>query len=164
MAEHPIQGLMNVTMEKIHQMVDSNTIIGKPITTEDGITILPVSKVSFGFASGGTDFNGKNAANKDLFGGGSGAGVNIQPVAFLVIKDGCVRTIQLSDSSNSIDRALTMLPELVEKLTTLVKKDGKAPAEEPKAELVFIITKPQPQAFMVCGLYSRAPCPAKAGE
>ena len=71
MAEHPIQGLMNVTMEKIHQMVDSNTIIGKPITTEDGITILPVSKVSFGFASGGTDFNGKNAANKDLFGGGS---------------------------------------------------------------------------------------------
>ena len=66
MAEHPIQGLMNVTMEKIHQMVDSNTIIGKPITTEDGITILPVSKVSFGFASGGTDFNGKNAANKDL--------------------------------------------------------------------------------------------------
>ena len=99
-----------------------------------GITILPVSKVSFGFASGGTDFNGKNAANKDLFGGGSGAGVNIQPVAFLVIKDGCVRTIQLSDSSNSIDRALTMLPELVEKLTTLVKKDDKAPAEEPKAE------------------------------
>ena len=126
MAEHPIQGLMNVTMEKIHQMVDSNTIIGKPIT--------PVSKVSFGFASGGTDFNGKNAANKDLFGGGSGAGVNIQPVAFLVIKDGCVRTIQLSDSSNSIDRALTMLPELVEKLTALVKKDDKAPAEEPKAE------------------------------
>ena len=56
MAEHPIQGLMNVTMEKIHQMVDSNTIIGKPITTEDGITILPVSKVSFGFASGGTEF------------------------------------------------------------------------------------------------------------
>ena len=87
MAEHPIQGLMNVTMEKIHQMVDSNTIIGKPIITEDGTTILPVSKVSFGFASGGTDFDGKNAANKDLFGGGSGAGVNIQPVAFLVLSN-----------------------------------------------------------------------------
>ena len=98
MAEHPIQGLMNVTMDKVRQMVDSNTIVGKPITTEDGTTILPVSKVSFGFASAGTDFDGKNAANKDLFGGGSGAGVNIQPVAFLVIKDGCVRTIQLSDS------------------------------------------------------------------
>ena len=138
MAEHPIQGLMNVTMEKIHQMVDSNTIIGKPITTDDGTTILPVSKVSFGFASGGTDFDGKNAANKDLFGGGSGAGVNIQPVAFLVVKDGCVRTIQLTDGSSSIDRAINMLPELVDKLAALVKKDDKAqpaaPAEAPKAE------------------------------
>ena len=127
MAEHPIQGLMNVTMEKIRQMVDSNTIIGKPIT------ILPVSKVSFGFASGGTDFDGKNPANKDLFGGGSGAGVNIQPVAFLVIKDGCVRTIQLSDTSNTVDRALTMLPELVDKIASMVKKEDKAP-EGSKAE------------------------------
>ncbi len=129
MAEHPIQGLMNVTMDKIRQMVDSNTIIGKPITTEDGTTILPVSKLSFGFASAGTDFDGKNAANKDLFGGGSGAGVNIQPVAFLVVKDGCVRTIQLADSSNTVDRALTMIPELVEKVSALLKKDEKeAPA------------------------------------
>ena len=114
-------------------MVDSNTIIGKPITTEDGITILPVSKVSFGFASGGTDFNGKNADNKDLFGGGSGAGVNIQPVAFLVVKDGCVRTIQLSDNADAVNRALTMLPELVDKIAALVKKDDKA-AEAAPAE------------------------------
>ena len=136
MAEHPIQDLMNVTMDKIRQMVDSNTIVGKPITTGDGITILPVSKVSFGFASGGTDFDGKNPANKDLFGGGSGAGVNIQPVAFLVVKDGCVRTIQLSDSSNTVDRALTMIPELVEKVSALLNKKEApaAPAEE----------KPQP--------------------
>ena len=138
MAEHPIQSLMSVTMDKIRQMTDSNTIIGKPITTEDGTTILPVSKLSFGFASAGTDFDGKNAANKDLFGGGSGAGVNIQPVAFLVVKDGCVRTIQLADSSNTVDRALTMIPELVEKVSTLLKKDEKAaPAaasEEPAKE------------------------------
>ena len=136
MTEHPIQGIMNVTMDKIHEMVDANTIIGKAITTEDGTTILPVSKVSFGFASGGTDFDGKNAANKDLFGGGSGAGVNIQPVAFLVVKDGCVRTIQLSDSSNTVDRALTMIPELVEKVSALLNKKEApaAPAEE----------KPQP--------------------
>ena len=126
MAEHPIQGLMNVTMDKIRQMADSNTIIGKPIKTDDGTTILPVSRISFGFASAGTDFDGKNAANKDLFGGGSGAGVNIQPVAFLVVKDGCVRTIQLSDGSNTIDRALTMLPELVDKVSALLKKRGKA--------------------------------------
>ena len=126
MAEHPIQSLMSVTMDKIRQMTDSNTIIGKPITTEDGTTILPVSKVSFGFASAGTDFDGKNAANKDLFGGGSGAGVNIQPVAFLVIKDGCVRTIQLSEGNNTLDRALTMVPELIEKVSALLKKDEEA--------------------------------------
>ena len=130
MAEHPIQGLMNVTMDKIRQMADSNTIIGKPIKTDDGTTILPVSRISFGFASAGTDFDGKNAANKDLFGGGSGAGVNIQPVAFLVVKDGCVRTIQLSDGSNTIDRALTMLPELVDKVSALLKKDEVPAAAE----------------------------------
>ena len=102
--------------------------------TEDGTTILPVSKVSFGFASAGTDFDGKNAANKDLFGGGSGAGVNIQPVAFLVVKDGCVRTIQLSDGNNTVDRALTMIPELVEKVSALIKKDEPAAPLESKAE------------------------------
>ena len=133
MAEHPIQGLMNVTMDKIRQMADSNTIIGKPIKTDDGTTILPVSRISFGFASAGTDFDGKNAANKDLFGGGSGAGVNIQPVAFLVITDGCVRTIQLSDGSNTIDRALTMLPELVDKVSALLKKEEKKGAAAPAA-------------------------------
>ncbi len=133
MAEHPIQGLMNVTMDKIRQMADSNTIIGKPIKTDDGTTILPVSRISFGFASAGTDFDGKNTANKDLFGGGSGAGVNIQPVAFLVVKDGCVRTIQLSDGSNTIDRALTMLPELVDKVSALLKKEEKKGAAAPAA-------------------------------
>ena len=132
MAEHPIQGLMNVTMDKIRQMADSNTIIGKPIKTDDGTTILPVSRISFGFASAGTDFDGKNAANKDLFGGGSGAGVNIQPVAFLVVKDGCVRTIQLSDGSNTVDRALTMLPELVDKVSALLKKEEKKEKARPK--------------------------------
>ena len=126
MAEHPIQGLMNVTMDKIRQMADSNTIIGKPIKTDDGTTILPVSRISFGFASAGTDFDGKNAANKDLFGGGSGAGVNIQPVAFLVIKDGCVRTIQLTEGNNTVDRALNMIPELVEKVSALLKKEEPA--------------------------------------
>ena len=134
MAERQLEGLMSVTLEKIKEMTGSNTIIGEPIVV-DGATILPVSKVSFGFASGGTDFDGKNAANKDLFGGGSGAGVNIQPVAFLVIKDGCVRTIQLTDGSNSVDRALAMLPELVEKVSALVSKKGEKPADEaPKAE------------------------------
>ena len=120
MAEHPIQGLMNITMDKVRQMADANTIIGKPIKTEDGTTIIPVSRISLGFGTGGSDFDGKNSANKELFGGGSGAGVSIRPVAFLVIKDGMVRTVQLADPSNSIDRALNMLPELVDKLVSLI--------------------------------------------
>ena len=132
MAEHTIQGLMNVTMDKVRQMADANTIIGKPIKTEDGTTIIPVSRISVGVGTGGSDFDSKNAAQKDLFGGGSGAGVSIRPVAFLVIKDGLVRTIQLSDPSNSIDRALTMLPELVDKLVSLLpdKKAGEDKAEQ----------------------------------
>ena len=120
MAEHTIQGLMNVTMDKVRQMADANTIIGKPIKTDDGTTIIPVSRISLGFGTGGSDFDGKNSANKELFGGGSGAGVSIRPVAFLVIKDGMVRTVQLADPSNSIDRALNMLPELVDKLVSLI--------------------------------------------
>ena len=159
MAEHPIQGLMNVTMDKIRQMADSNTIIGKPIKTDDGTTILPVSRISFGFASAGTDFDGKNAANKDLFGGGSGAGVNIQPVAFLVVKDGCVRTIQLSDGSNTVDRALTMLPELVDKVSALLKKEEKKGAAAPAAPAAG--SPPRPRRW---GWRSSPPAPPAAGS
>ena len=122
MAEHPIKGLMDVTMEKIRQMVDSNTIIGNPINLADGTTVLPVSKVTFGFASGGSDL--PNKAAKDLFGGGSGAGVTIAPVAFLVVQPGGnVRLIQLTDTSNNIDRAHSLLPEMMDNITALVKKD-----------------------------------------
>lgn len=132
MAERPLEGLMSVTLEKLREMVGSSTIIGEPITVE-GAMILPVSKVTFGFASGGSDFGAKTT--KELFGGGSGAGVSVTPVAFLVIKDGNVRTIQLADSSSTVDRALNMLPELVDKLTgMLAKKDAKAgpdPQDEP---------------------------------
>ena len=129
MAERPLEGLMGVTLDKIREMVGSNTIIGDPITVE-GAMILPVSKVTFGFASGGSDFGAKTT--KELFGGGSGAGVSVTPVAFLVIRDGNVRTIQLADSNSTVDRALNMLPELVDKLCALTaKKEAKAaPAGE----------------------------------
>ena len=130
MAEHPINGLMGVTMDKIRELVNSDTIIGEPVSLPDGTTILPVSKVTFGVATGGSDF----AANqsKELFGGGSGAGVTVAPVAFLVVKDGNVRTIQLADPNNSLERAITMLPELVDKLAALLKKEkpeAQSPAE-----------------------------------
>ncbi len=130
MAEHTIQGFMGVTMDKVREMVDANTVIGDPVRTDDGTVILPVSRITFGFASGGSDFEGKNPANKDLFGGGGGAGVSVIPVAFLVIKDGDVRTVQLSSSGNAMDRALTMLPELVDRLTELV--NGGKKDKEPK--------------------------------
>ena len=131
MAEHPINGLMGVTMDKIRELVNSDTIIGEPVSLPDGTTILPVSKVTFGVATGGSDFAAKQS--KELFGGGSGAGVTVAPVAFLVVKDGNVRTIQLADPNNSLERAITMLPELVDKLAALLKKEkpeAEAPAED----------------------------------
>ena len=131
MAEHPINGLMGVTMDKIRELVNSDTIIGEPVSLPDGTTILPVSKVTFGVATGGSDFAAKQS--KELFGGGSGAGVTVAPVAFLVVKDGNVRIIQLADPNNSLERAITMLPELVDKLAALLKKEkpeAQAPAED----------------------------------
>ena len=121
MAEHPIQGLMGVTMEKIREMVDADTIVGAPIQAAEGVTILPISKVTFGFASGGSDIGSKTS--KDLFGGGGGAGVSISPIAFLVIQNGNVRTSQLADHASTVDRALNLLPELVDKLSELLKKN-----------------------------------------
>lgn len=126
--EHPIKGLMDTTLEKIRTMVDSNTIIGTPIHTADGTMIVPVSKMSFGFASGGSDFPSKT--NKDLFGGGGGAGVSVTPVAFLVVKDGNVRMMQLADTSNTVDRAIGMLPDVVDKITELFKKEEPAQPEQ----------------------------------
>ncbi|MEE0801373.1 MAG: GerW family sporulation protein [Gemmiger sp.] len=134
MAEHPIEGLMGITMEKIRQMVDANTIIGNPITVE-GTIIIPVSRVTFGFVSGGSDVGQK--ATKEMFGGGSGAGVSVAPIAFLVISNGNVRTVQLMEHVSPLDNAINALPELVDKLTALLKKEKKedaAKAEEPKSE------------------------------
>ncbi len=119
MAEQRLEGLTSVTLDKIRQMTGTDTIIGEPITVQDN-TILPVSKVTFGFASGGSDFGAKTT--KELFGGGSGAGVTVTPVAFLIIKDGNVRTVQLADPHSTVDRALNMLPELVDKLAGMLNK------------------------------------------
>ena len=123
MNEHPIEGLMDVTLEKIKSMVDSNTNIGNPINMPDGTLILPVSKVSFGFATGGSDFPSKTS--KQLFGGGGGAGVSISPIAFLVVRGNSVRMLQLADTSNSVDRAIGMMPEMVDKVADLFGKNKK---------------------------------------
>ena len=122
MAEHPIEGMMGITMDKIRHMVDSNTIIGNPITVE-GTIIIPVSRVTFGFASGVSDVGQKST--KDMFGGGTGAGVSIAPIAFLVVNDGNVRTIQLMEHMSPVDNAINALPDLVDRLTAILKKEKK---------------------------------------
>ena len=122
--DHPIGNLMNVTMDKIKEMVDVNTIVGEPITSSDGTLIIPVSKVSYGFASGGSDLPTKKES-KDCFGGGSGAGVSIQPVAFITVYKGEVKLLPVEKYDGAVDRVVGMVPELVDKVTALFKKDKK---------------------------------------
>ena len=120
---HPIHDLMSTTMEKIRDMVDANTIIGAPIKTEE-VTLIPVSKLSFGFASGGSDFNTKNQKpeQNNCFGGGSGAGVNIIPVAFLVVKGDSVRLLPVAPPANStVDRIVELVPEIMEKVSEFIE-------------------------------------------
>ena len=121
MAEHPIQGLMGVTIEKIRDMVHTSTIIGDPIHVDDTTTIIPVSRVTFGFVSGGSDVG--PSSNKQMFGGGSGAGVSVTPVAFLVVSNGNVRTVQLVEKVSAVDNVIASLPELVDKVAALIKKE-----------------------------------------
>lgn len=135
MKETPVNKIMENTLEKMRQMVDVSTIIGEPMVTGD-TTLIPVSKVSYGFTSGGTDLPSKN--NAELFGGGGGGGITISPVAFIVIQDGKCRMMQINNYTSSADRAVAMIPELVDKLTELLqssKDDKKEDAgEETTAE------------------------------
>ncbi len=126
MSESNIKGIMDTTMDKLRAMVDADTIIGTPVMVGD-ITILPVSKVSFGLATGGSDFPSKTQS--DLFGGGSGAGVTIQPVAFLAIDGNGIRVLPISSDTSSVDRAISMAPELIEKVKSLFQKNQKTEEE-----------------------------------
>ncbi|MEG0614504.1 MAG: GerW family sporulation protein [Oscillospiraceae bacterium] len=126
MSEHPILGLMGTTMEKIRELVDVDTIIGDPIVLKDGITIIPVSKVSFGFAAGGSDLPTK--VSPDLFGGGSGAGVSINPLAFIVVSNGEVKLLQMSANSSTPNAIVNLVPEVFDKISSLFSK-GEAKTE-----------------------------------
>ena len=119
MEKHPIGELMETTMGKLRDMVDVNTIIGQPITTMDGITLIPISKVRFGFAAGGSDFQSKNGkeGQANPFGGGSGAGVKIEPVSFVVVHDGNVRVINANNGdASSLEKLVDSLPGLIDKI------------------------------------------------
>lgn len=124
MSDHPINGLMDTTMRKIKELIDVNTIIGDPITTPDGTTIIPVSKVTYGFASGGSDLPTKKD-NRELFGGGSGAGVTIQPIGFLTISKGNVKMLPIEKYDGPADRIVGMIPEAFDKISSFIKKDNK---------------------------------------
>jgi len=122
---------MSTTMQKIREMVDANTIIGQPITTPDGVMLIPISKISFGFGSGGSDFATKNQpANKDnAFGGGGGAGVNITPVAFLIVNGDSVKALPIAPPANTtVDRVIELMPEIMDKIPFLNKKKKAEPA------------------------------------
>ena len=115
----PLSELMETTISKINEMVDSNAIVGEPITTADGVTLIPISRVSFGFGSGGTDY-GKNT---EKFGGGGGAGIKVEPVAFLVVKDGAARLMPVGIPAHSpLDRALEMVPGLLDRVECFINK------------------------------------------
>lgn len=126
--EHPVENLMRSTMENLRNMVDVNTIIGDAVETKDGTYIIPISKVTFGFASGGTEFGdpklSPQAANSYPFGGGSGAGVTVKPVAFLVVRNETVRLMPV-EQDTTYDRIVDTVPQVVDMLMDLVKKLNK---------------------------------------
>ncbi len=124
MNDHPINSLMDTTLRKIKEMVDVNTIVGDPITTPDGTTIIPVSKVSYGFASGGSDLPTKKES-KDCFGGGSGAGVTINPVGFLTIYKGDIKLVPIEKYDGAMDRVVGMIPDVFDKIADRFKKNKK---------------------------------------
>ncbi|MBD9097793.1 MAG: sporulation protein YtfJ [Ruminococcaceae bacterium] len=123
MANESINGILSTSLEKLRELVDANAIIGTPIQVQEDTTIIPISKVSFGFGSGGSDF--PNKSTKELFGGGSGGGVSIQPLAFLVVSKGEVKMIQMTQSNNTADRVVNIVPDLVDKITALFPKKSK---------------------------------------
>ncbi len=125
--EKSANGILKTTIEKVRDLVDVSTIIGEPINLPDGLTIIPVSKVTYGFASGGSDFPSKN--NVELFGGAGGAGITINPVAFLVIKDGDVTIKHIVSNDNAIERAVSLVPEMFDKVTKLTSKKKEDTAE-----------------------------------
>ena len=125
MDKHPIIDLMETTMAKIREMTDVNTIIGQPIQAADNTTLIPVSRVTFGFASGGSDIHTAKAAQteKTPFGGGSGAGVKIEPVAFLVVKDGNVRILNVNPAStDAVGRIVDTAPEILDNISDMINK------------------------------------------
>ena len=124
---HYLGELTESSMKNLQTLIDSNSVIGKEVITPDGTVILPVSRVSFGFGTGGGDLP---ANQKELFGGGTGGGVSITPLAFLIVKNGDVKLLQVQSYSNTADRVVGMVPEVVDKVSGLINSKKAAPEAE----------------------------------
>ena len=136
MKDQSASGILATAIDKIKDMVDCQTIIGDPIDAGDGIKVIPISKVTYGFASGGSDFPTKTS--KELFGGGGGAGVTIQPVAFLVINKGEVSVKYICEGSeSSAERIIGMVPDVVNKVGDIINKFSKD-GKEDETDSVFV--------------------------
>lgn len=125
MAQTPIGDLTDSAMKNLKTLIDTNTVVGQPVYTADGTVIMPISKVTFGFASAGGDLP---SSQKEMFGGGSGGGVTITPMGFLVISNGDVKLLQVQSFSTTADRVVGMVPEVFDKINGMIsglKKDGK---------------------------------------
>lgn len=134
MKDQSAEKILASTIEKVRDLVDVSTIIGEPIKVDDDVTIIPVSKVTYGFASGGSDFPSKN--NVELFGGAGGAGVTINPVAFLVINKGEVSLKHITAADNAAERAVNLVPEMFDKVTNLVNKNKKSDSDDKEPVIV----------------------------
>lgn len=142
MSDHPIEGLMKTAMESIKEMVDVNTVVGDAVEAPDGTVIIPVSRVACGFAAGGSEFNPMTEKGEGPgslpFGGGSGAGVSVQPVGFLVVGNGQVRLMPVDGKNAFMERLVDLAPQVVEKLQGMVSgmthKEETKPTPEAKAE------------------------------
>ncbi|WP_188453403.1 GerW family sporulation protein [Virgibacillus oceani] len=136
MSEHPIQGLMTTAMENLKDMIEVNTIIGDPVESPDGSVIIPVSKVGFGFAAGGSEFSGKKKGSDKgdsedsgsgmPFGGGSGGGVSITPVAFLIVSAKGIKMVHLDENTHLFEKMIDFAPQVVEKIQQMLKESGQS--------------------------------------
>ena len=121
--ENKVQNLMGLSIDKIKEMVDVNTVIGEPMTLADGMTLIPVSRVSYGFASGGSDLPTKGT--QELFGGGGGAGITIVPIAFLCVSGGNVRVVPMVSTPDTLNQAVNMIPDVVDRIGGFFNKEKK---------------------------------------
>lgn len=133
--KNSLSEMMQESMAKVREMVDTNTIVGQPIQTTDGVTLIPISRVSFGFGGGGTAFgNKKDPAGDANLGAGVGSGVKIDPVAFLIVKDGSVRVMPVAiPAATTVDRIVEMVPDVVDKVTGLISSKLKKDETDPTA-------------------------------